>query len=372
MISRGKDKVYIILLNWNGWGDTIECLESVFRNSHPHYQVVVCDNLSHDGSWEQLQDWANGLLVSPAAENPILRVHTVPPVPKPISYVTYSRSAAENGGDAGAAAARLILIQTGGNLGYSGGNNVGLRYALARDDFAYVWLLNNDTVVTPAALTALVTRLQERKEAGICGSTLLYYDEPEVVQVRGGVSYNRWFATMRPLANGQWVDAPFDLHEIERGMGYPTGASMLVTRDFLRTVGLLSESYFLYYEELDWVTRARGRFAMAYSAESVVYHKEGRSVQAISNDLFHHADYYAHRNRLRYTRKYFPIGLPTTVLRTLTAAIARLWRGQPRRAWALVRLTFSPQTYAVSETELKEETRKATGRMNEGGRGLGF
>jgi GT2 family glycosyltransferase len=147
---------------------------------------------------------------------------------------------------------------------------------------------------------------------------------------------------------------------------------MLVTRDFLRTVGLLSESYFLYYEELDWVTRARSRFAMAYSAESVVYHKEGRSVQAISNDLFHHADYYAHRNRLRYTRKYFPIGLPTTVLRTLAAAIARLWRGQPRRAWALVRLTFSPQTYAVSETERKEETRKATGRMNEGGRGLGF
>jgi GT2 family glycosyltransferase len=359
MTNRCNDKVYIILLNWNGWVDTIECLESIFRNTYPHYQVVVCDNLSHDGSWERLQAWANGLLIPPAADNLVLRAYTEPPVPKPIPYVTYSRSAAENGGDAGSAAARLILVQTGGNLGYSAGNNVGLRYALARDDFAYIWLLNNDTVVKPDALTTLVARLQERKDAGICGSTLLYYDEPDVVQVRGGVAYNRWFGSMRPLGNGQVIDAAFDPHEVERAMGYPAGASMLVTRDFLRAVGLLSESYFLYYEELDWVTRARGRFAMAYSSESVVYHKGGRSVQAVNNDLFHHADYYAHRNRLRYTSKYFPIGLPTTVLRTFAAAVARFWRGQPRRAWRLVQLTFSPGTYA-SEVERKEALHKAS------------
>lgn len=354
MSDRARDKVYILVLNWNGWPDTIECLESVFRNSYPNYQVVVCDNQSGDGSWEQLQSWADGLVTAPAPHDPVLRAQTTPPVAKPISYVTYDRPAAESGGDAGATAARLVLIQAGGNLGYSGGNNVGLRYALARDDFAYVWLLNNDTVATAGALAALVSRLQERKDAGICGSTLLYYDEPEVVQVRGGIAYDRWFATIRPLGNGQRVDAPFDPHQIERDMGYPPGASMLVTRAFLLTVGLLSESYFLYYEELDWVTRARGRFAMAYSPASVVYHKEGRSVQAVSDDLFHRADYYAHRNRLRYTRKFFPIGLPTTVLRTLAAAMARLWRGQPRRAWALMRLTFSPQTYAAPETDRGE------------------
>jgi GT2 family glycosyltransferase len=359
MTSRGKDKVYIILLNWNGWGDTIECLESVFRNSHPHYQVVVCDNLSHDGSWEQLQDWANGLLVSPAAENPVLRLHTVPPVPKPISYVTYSRSAAENGGDAGAAAARLILIQTGGNLGYSGGNNVGLRFALARNDFSYVWILNNDTVVAQEALGALVARLSQVPDAGLCGSTLMYYDNPEIVQVRGGVRYDRWFATIQPLGMGRRADEQFDHARIEGSMSYPAGASMLVTRDFLREVGLMSESYFLYCEELDWVTRSRGRFKIAYSPKSIVYHKEGRSIAAAATDRpFSLTDFYAHRNRLRYTRRFFPRRLPTVVLRTFAAALARLWRGQPRRAWALLRLTWSRQTYVVPETDLGEESRQ--------------
>jgi GT2 family glycosyltransferase len=129
-------------------------------------------------------------------------------------------------------------------------------------------------------------------------------------------------------------------------MEYPSGASMLVTRDFLKEIGLLSESYFLYYEELDWVTRSKGRFKVVYSPESIVYHKAGASINAAGQDGFHLADYYAHRNRLRYTRRFLPVALPTVVLRTFAAVLARLWRRQPRRAWALLRLTFGADTYA--------------------------
>jgi len=341
-------QVCVLLLNWRGWQDTIECLESVFRSSYRNYQVIVCDNHSSDGSWEQLQAWASGRLAFAMAGDS--DSDTAPLLPKPVPHVTYDRQTAEAGGDQEADAARLILVQTGSNLGFSGGNNVALRYALARNDFSYVWLLNNDTLVTGAALAALVTRLEEQPDTGLCGSTLLYYHAPETVQVRGGVAYNRWFATMKPLGEGESIDLPFDRNRIERVMSYPSGASMLVTRDFLRSVGLLNEGYFLYYEELDWVTRAKGRFRLAYSPDSIIYHKHGRSIGTSSTDRpFDPADFYIHRNRLRYTYHFFPAGLPTTILRTLVAALARLWRRQPHRAWAIIQLIFSAETYAFPE-----------------------
>src|SRR3954468_14328017 len=136
---------------------------------------------------------------------------------------------------------------------------------------------------------------------------------------------------MKPIGEGESIHTAPDRDRIERDMAYPSGASMLVSRDFLQSVGLLNEAYFLYYEELDWVTRARGRFGLAYSPESIVYHKHGRSVEAsTAQRRFHPADFYIHRNRLRYTFRYFPAGLPTAILRTFVAALARLWRGQPR------------------------------------------
>lgn len=344
-------KVYVILLNWNGWRDTIECLETVFRSTYSNFQVIVCDNNSSDDSPHCIQAWATGLLQVREPEHRALWLLSQPPVEKPIPYVSYDRSTAEAGGDVQADSAQLILIQSGANLGFAGGNNVGLRFALTRDDFSYIWILNNDTAVTPGALSALVKRTNEVPNAGLCGSTLLYYDAPEVVQLRGGVAYDRWFATMHPLDQGERADSPFARDRIEQAMGYPAGASMLVTRDFLRGVGLFSESYFLYYEELDWVTRAGGRFALAYSPDSLVYHKEGRSIASATTDSrFHVADYYAHRSRLRYTRRFFAVALPTVILRTFAAAFVRLWRGQPRRAWALVRLILSPATYGARPT----------------------
>jgi GT2 family glycosyltransferase len=330
----------------------VECLESVFRSSYPNYQVIVCDNHSEDDSWTQLEAWASGQPTPSLPEvsaSPLLQRK---PIAKPICCVSYDRPTAERGGDHRSDAARLILIQTGANLGFSGGNNVGLRYALARDDFDYVWLLNNDTVVSDSALAALVETAEERPGTGICGSTVLHYDAPDTVQVRGGVAYNRWFATMKSLGEGESVHTPVDPERIERRMSYPSGASMLVSRDFIRTVGLLNEGYFLYYEELDWVTRAQGRFRIAYSPGSLVYHKHGRSIGRDAKDQsFNPADFYIHRNRLRYTRRFFPAGLPTTIGRTLVSALARLWRRQPRRAWAIVQLIFSRDTYAAPEID---------------------
>jgi GT2 family glycosyltransferase len=141
-------KVYIILINYNGWADTIECLESVLRNDYPNYQVIVVDNNSPNNSIEYLKAWAEGKLdVWVNSDNP-LRNLSFPLVPKPIPYIYYTREEAEKGGSPEieeelknkipkhiTSKYPLVFIQSGGNLGFAGGNNVVIKYALVKGDF---------------------------------------------------------------------------------------------------------------------------------------------------------------------------------------------------------------------------------------------
>lgn len=305
MIDTGK--VYILILNWNGWADTIECLESVFRNDYPKFQVIVCDNDSQDSSIEKIKAWADGYLDVYIHKDTPLRSLSFPPVTKPIQYIEYSRSQVEAIGNHDSSGSPLILIRTGANLGFAGGNNVGMRYALSRDDFAYVWLLNNDTVIPSNSLNPLVNKFQNNINIGICGSTLHYYDQPNIIQALGGAVYNKWLATIKHITKPKCDEIPIDSKEIESKMKYVIGASMFVSKKFLVEVGFLCEDYFIYFEEIDWATRANGKFLLAYAPESIVYHKEGRSSQSSSLDCnkSYVADYHCLKNRILFTKKHF-------------------------------------------------------------------
>jgi GT2 family glycosyltransferase len=324
---------YVLIVNWNGWADTIECLESLFRIDDPLLRVIVCDNGSNDNSIAHIRQWAEGLLDALPVASP-LDGHAEPAaIRKPISVREYHRPEAEKGGDLSQDPA-LVLIHIGENLGFAGGNNVGLRYALARADFDYVWLLNNDTVVAGDALQALVERMAERPDAGMCGSTLLRYDAPEKVQARCGGWYCKWIGLPWHFGQLGRADDPPAPERIERWMSFVVGASLMVRREFLETVGLMSEDYFLFFEELDWAMRSRGRYGLAYAPRSVVYHKVGRSIGTSSNPRRKSlvCDFYAVRNRLLFTRKFLPEALPTIYLSILTAALVRLLVGKPGHA----------------------------------------
>jgi GT2 family glycosyltransferase len=184
------NRAFIILLNWNGWGDTIECLESLFRSDFPDYRVIVCDNGSDDGSIAMIKAWAEGRLDAFPALGP-LRSLSFPPVAKPVKYLEYTKQEAEQGGD-GDRESRLIIINNAANLGFAAGNNVALRYILARNDFYHVWLLNNDTVVQPDTLSRMVERMNEKSGAGMCGSTIHFYGRPDRVQALGGGWHCKW------------------------------------------------------------------------------------------------------------------------------------------------------------------------------------
>jgi hypothetical protein len=328
-------KIYIILVNWNGWRDTIECLESVLRLNYDPFQVIVCDNASEDDSVDRIAEWASGSLVA-GCSNPWLQNLTSPPCPKPISFLKIGLGEKVS---LGSRSEKLFLVQTGGNLGFAGGNNVGLRLALGAGDLDYAWLLNNDTVVEPGALSSLVATMQERPDAGICGSTLLYYHSPRTVQAFGGSIFNRWTARVGHIGAGiNPADAP-SRQTVERQMQYVVGASMLVRKSFLEQIGLMDERYFLYFEEIDWATRAFGLFKLAYSPDSVVYHKEGATIGTarLKERRSARSEFFTTRNRLLYTREHVMYALPTVCCAILLSAIQRLLGGDLANLRALIR-----------------------------------
>lgn len=340
-------RVCVCILNWNGWRDTVECLESVLRIPAPSMQVVVLDNGSTDGSLARLRGWANGTMTDLASGTPAGLQHLVrPPLAKPIPFHEHCRESLQRLGPADASDVPLLLVRNEANLGYAGGLNVGLRYVLRARIFDHVWLLNNDTVVEPASLARLVERMEADPRLGLCGSTLLFYDEPDRVQALGGFRYNVWLGLATQIGQMRRYSelSREDTEAAKIVMFGVQGASVLVSLSFLERVGLLAEDYFLYFEEQDWAARARrSGFDIGYAPKSVVYHKEGRSTGNNSRSRQTRSpasDYYQIQARLLFTRKFYPYALPTVYLGLLGVLLNRIRRRQFRRAWVLARLAL--------------------------------
>ncbi|MDH5509808.1 MAG: glycosyltransferase family 2 protein, partial [Nitrospinota bacterium] len=203
-------------------------------------------------------------------------------------------------------------------------------------------LLNNDTLVDPGALGAMVRRVAEKMEYGICGSTLMHYHDPGQIQALGGATYSRLLARPQLFAPALAAGETLAPEDVERRIDYVHGASMLVTRSWIENAGLMSEDYFLYFEELDWIRMAKGKFMIAYAESSVVYHKSGESI-GTSSDIKNRSyvcDYYFTRNRLLFTRKYYPLFTPVVCLVLLSDLFRRILRGQPDRARMIASLLW--------------------------------
>lgn len=336
-------RTYIVLLNWNGALDTIACLESVLRLQNVEFRTVVCDNGSTDDSITALRRWAVGEAPPDLAGNPIGLTESLP---KPLRLVEYARGEAEGGGhpaeDDGAS---VYLLHTGANLGFAGGCNVGIRFAMARGDADFVWLLNNDTMVDPQALAALVTRASRPDRPGIVGSLLCYFDAPDRIQSLGGGTYSPHRAMSRHIADGQLRQAltQAELEAAERDMVYVVGASMLVSRRFLDTVGVMQEDYFLYFEEMDWAERARRldpTLGIAFAADSVVYHKVGASAGTQRRSML--SLRYLTVNRLRFVRRFYAANLPAARLSVAWEGLKALLKGRLDEARLMLGVALSP------------------------------
>lgn len=224
-------KVAIIILNYNGLKDTIECLESLKQITYPNYQVIVVDNASKGNDADILEE----------------------------KYKDY-----------------IILIRNKENLGFSEGNNTGIKYALSKD-FDYIWLLNNDTVVDKEALGEMVKLAERDEKIGIVGSKFLYYQKPDVIQTLGGSDKITWKGQgsyIHPLEKDrEEFNSNFEIK------GYIYGASLLAKRKVIEEIGLLDKNYFMWAEEVDWCLRAQRKgWKLFYCGKSKVWHKEGASL----------------------------------------------------------------------------------------------
>ncbi|WP_336973141.1 glycosyltransferase family 2 protein [Sphingobium aromaticiconvertens] len=323
--------ILIILVNWNGWRDSIACIRSCLMLDQPGIRIMLCDNESGDGSVEKILDWAEGRCPAPDAMSPIpLGMR------RPDGVALLDRKQAEDGADGDGA--QLLIVPTGGNLGFAGGNNIGLRWAMARG-CDHAWLLNNDTVVRSDALSMLVRTMECDPSPGICGSVILDFEYPDRIQaIAGAMQRNtlqgRHIGTGLPLASATQTSPQSLLRKGE--FLYPIGASILVSRPFLEQVGLMNEAYFLYYEESDWILRSQGLFRATIAPESLVYHHMGASTGYSQDGVSARALGYLYRSRLLAARLHAPNRLPMVVARMLWEAARGLLSGQRARTSAVL------------------------------------
>lgn len=330
-------RAYVLVLNWNNWKDTVECLESLFASDYPDYFVVALDNGSTDGSEEKIRQWAEGRL---RAESGFALYN---PSNKPMPYIMYDRKTAESGGLRekeetlyprlpSGIPHPMALVQTGADLGYAGGNNIGLRFAIARGDAEFVWIINNDTVVRPDSLSELVSCALADKEAGIAGSKLLYYSNPETIQLAGGASLSALTGNPVKIGADMKDDGGWD---VSSRPDFVCGASMLIKADALGAIGLMEDGYFLLWEDAEYCVRAvKKGFKTLYCPQSVLWHREGGTTGRINPTM----DYYFVRNGLAFTLRHYPYFLPTVFLSYAFKYLAlRPLRGLPSNAGAFFR-----------------------------------
>jgi len=249
LVARTRTKVTIIILNWNGKEDTIECVESVRNITYPNYEILIVDNGSTDGSQEVFK----------------------------LKYPN------------------IILIENQQNLGFAEGNNIGMRYALKRGT-DYILLLNNDTMVDKHFLDELIKWAEMDQKVGIAGPKIYFYHEPNKI-CSLGANINLWTGRILNIGHKQ-IDK--DQFEDIKKVDYVPGAAILVKRKVIEKIGLLDKNYFFYYEETDWCARAKkiGYSVIAVS-ESKIWHKIGSTAGKIEGFTL----YYGTRSHFLFMKK---------------------------------------------------------------------
>ena len=297
--------VAVIVLNWNGWQDTLQCLDSLALQKYSNASIIVIDNASTDGSKDRIEKWSGD-----GGKEWVRRkfiIDSCMPVNPDINELC--------NGD-------FVYIQSEINGGFAAGNNLGIKLAL-ECRATYVWILNNDTEVHPLALDALVFCAEKDSSIGMCGSVLIYHDSRNHIQACGGVGFNYWRAAGKQI--GQGLDPNMKLDAVLRtSLSYIAGASLFARSKMILDVGVFEERYFLYFEEIDWAERAKG-WKLAVALDSFVFHKEGASIGTASRGRRSAlSQYYLNRNLLLFYARFHKVLLPIAIARVVRELLQQI------------------------------------------------
>jgi len=268
--------VYCILVNWNGWRDTVSCLRVLAEQDYSNFRVLVVDNGSTDDSVERIRE----------------------------------------------ACPQIEIVGAQTNRGFSAGCNLGIRMALAMEA-EFVWLLNGDTLALPETLTQLLATAQPK--IGITGTVLRYMHDPSQVQAWGGGNILRW------LGYATHFTGPADMGSDT----FLTFASVLIRREVFDDIGLMDERYFMYFDDADFCFRARAAgWALAVARDTAVLHKEGGSTHGKNPPAM---DRIVTASGLRFLSIYAPVPAVAMTLFVLSKLLKRLIKGDFPALQAVVR-----------------------------------
>ena len=244
--------VAIILVNYNGYNDTVNCVKSIIAGEYKDYKIILVDNGSDDRE----------IILNDAFLND-----------------------------------KCDVILHPDNIGFSGGNNVGIEYAKKIYNPDFFLLLNNDTEIDNMAIVEMVQAIEQIPNCGIMTGKILYYDKPEIIWSAGGKFDFKTGIADQP-AMGKTDDGSYDsICETT----FCTGCVMLIPAEVIDTVGLLSEEYFLYAEDTDYCCRVMNAgYKLGYTGHARIYHKVSSSTGRGSNL----SQYYNVRNNLYIIEKY--------------------------------------------------------------------
>jgi len=283
-------KIAIVIVNYNGGGDTVECLTSLqemhssdnnFFQKQAELQTIVVDNNSQDNSIDKIENW---------------------------------RAEITDGFN-------MKLLQLSENKGFAGGNNQGIKQAL-KNDCDYILLLNNDTLVKKDFLKILVKSAEGAKKVGILGPKIFFapgyefhkqrYKKKErgkVIWYAGGeIDWNNMYVKHRGID-----ELDKEKYNKKEETKFVSGCSLLMKKEVCQKIGLLDEKLFLYYEDFDFCLRAKkAGFSLIYEPKAVVWHKNAQSTMGSGSDLH---QYYQTRNRLIIGMRYAPIKTKLALLK---------------------------------------------------------
>lgn len=305
-------KIFVILLNLNAYEDTRDCLDSLQQVHYPNCEVIVVDNGSSDDSAARIQE-----------EFPSIQ-----------------------------------LLRNKENIGFAGGNNLGIEYALDHDA-AYVLLLNNDTLVDPGFLSHLVQMGEPDPNIGILGPKIFYASEPTRIWFAGGiVRYGR--GSCDHVGKDQFdQDGKFSA---AKDTAFITGCAMMIRAEVLQRIGLLDSKLFIYWEDNDFCMRARDAgYRCVFVPTAHVWHKISRTCGPQSSFTL----YLSTRNQLMWVAKhvpfpYKPFTLTFTLGRKLLKIIIFAFRRYASAAavWAGIR-DFILGVYGPPRKEQRQPGRQA-------------
>jgi hypothetical protein len=322
-------KVAIIILNWDSWRDTIECLESLFLIDYQNYVPIIVDNGSSDGSIDRLREFARGSLQIES------KFFGQGRASNPIEMVEYTRDQVdrkniEGLGEDSFSNQNLVLIKNQRNYGFAEGNNIGIQFALDSIKPDYVLLLNSDTVVDPGFLRELVRIGESDDTIGAVGPKIYYYDNPSKIN-SAGCEMHDWYGGAINIGIGE-TDNHNRFNEI-REVDCLHGSAILIKAPTLEDVGLLDQDFFVLLEETEWCLRAKkAGYKIVFAPTAWIYHKEGFSG---TEECVHY--YYSNRNRILLLKKHQtslrkPIYGLSITLRTLAGSIILSVTGKPSLA----------------------------------------